>query len=72
MKLILTRKWENREALFFTMKDTTLDVHFAHANPWLLTIPITKPPLDFVHLLLKRGSRTEATQLSPENSKIIN
>ena len=52
---------------------TKLDVHFAHANPWLYTIPIkTTPILDFVHLLLKCGSKTEATHLSLEISKIIN
>ena len=48
-------------------KTTTVAVHFAHASPWLFTIPITKPFLDFVHLLLKCGSRTEATHLSPED-----
>ena len=65
-------KWQNREAPSFTMKDTTIDVHFAHANPWLFTIPITKPLLDFVHLLLKCGSSFEATHLSLDNLKIMN
>ena len=36
------------------------------------TIPITKPFLDFVHLILKCGSRTKATRLSPKNLKINN
>ena len=39
-------------------KTIIVDVHFAHANLWLFIIPITKPFLDFVHLLLKCGSRT--------------
>jgi hypothetical protein len=42
-------------------KTITLDVHFAHASPWLFTILITKPFLNSMHLLLKYGFRTEAT-----------
>ena len=49
-----------------------LDVHFAHVNPWLFPIPITKPLLDFVHLLLKWRSKIEATQLSLGYLKIMN
>ena len=45
-----------------------LQLHLAYVNPWLFT----KTPLDFVHLLLKCGSRTEATHLSLENFKNIN
>ena len=47
-------------------KITIVVVHFAHANPWLFIIPITKPFLNFVDFLLKCGSRTEATHLSPK------
>ena len=57
--------------MFFTIKDTTIDVHFAHANPWLFIVPMIKVFLDFVHLL-KCRSRTEATHLSPEILNIIN
>ena len=57
--------------MFFTVKDTTIDVHFAHANPWLFIVPMIKVFLDFVHLL-KCRSRTEATHLSPEILNIIN
>ena len=32
---------------------STINVHFAYANPCLFTIPITKHFLNFVHLLLK-------------------
>ena len=42
-------------------KTTIVSVYFAHASPWLFTISITKPLLDFVHLLFKCGSRTKAT-----------
>ena len=49
----------------FWWKTTSVVVHFAHASPWLFTIPISKPLLDFVHLLLICGSRTKATHLSP-------
>ena len=52
--------------------NTKLDVHFAHANPWLFSIDITKILLDFVHILLKCGSKAEATHLSREKIKIIN
>ena len=69
MRTCLTRKWYNREALSFNMKDTTIDVHFAHVNPWLFIIPTTKPPFDFAHLLLKCGSRTEAIHLYTEKIK---
>ena len=44
-------------------------VHFVHANPWLFTTSMTKPFLDFVHLLLKCRSRTQATHLSPKYLK---
>ena len=47
-------------------KVTIIVVHFAHASPWLFIIPITKSFLDFVHILSKCGSRTEATYSSPE------
>ena len=45
-------------------KTTTIALHFAHARAWLFIVPITKLLLDFVHLLLKCGSRNEATHLS--------
>ena len=41
-----------------------VSVYFAHARPWLFIISITKPFLDFIHLLLKCRSRTKATHLS--------
>ena len=44
-------------------KISIVSVCFSHANPWLFIISITKPFLDFVHLL-KCGSRTKATHLS--------
>ena len=44
-------------------------VHFAHASSWLFTIPIFKPFLDFVHLLLKCW--TQAIHLSLENIRIM-
>jgi hypothetical protein len=37
-----------------------------------MAIYYTKPVLDFVYLLLKCGSRIEATHLSPEILKIDN
>ena len=37
-----------------------------------MAIYYIKPFLDFVHLLLKYGSRIEATHLSPEIFKINN
>jgi hypothetical protein len=48
-------------------KTTIVHVYYVHASPWLFTISITKPFLDFVHLFLKYRSRTEATHLSPKN-----
>ena len=63
---------EPRGSVLYYEKITIIAVHFAHASPWLFTIPITKSFLDFVHILLKCGSRTEATYLSPKNSQINN
>ena len=61
----VTLKWHlKREngrtarVLSFLTKDYNYScVHFARASPWLFIIPITKPFLDFVHLLLKRRTK---------------
>ena len=53
----------------FLWKIATMAIHFACASPWLFAIPITKPFLDFVHILLKCWIK--AIHLSPKNPKII-
>jgi hypothetical protein len=65
-----TRNGRTVRLCLFFWKTTTVVVHFARASPWLFTIPITKPFLDFVHLLLKWWSK--AIHLSSKNLKIIN
>ena len=50
-------------------KTTTVFIYVAHASPWLFIIFITKALLDFIHLLLKCRSRTEATHLSLKKIK---
>ena len=50
-------------------KTTTMSIYFAHASSWLFIISITKPFLDFIHLLLKYRSRTKSIHLSLKKFK---